>query len=119
MNVTQPFKAGDKVFAPSISIIIKQNTNEDRVVPATVVFAHPTNGWCSYKYDHVNVICSSPNEMIVHADKYDRNEELKKDIAMEYADDSAFENEYLGESDDSEQDDSSSDDDHSFVDNEA
>lgn len=84
MNIAQPYKVGDKVMAPSISFIIKQNSNESKFVPATIVFAHPTNGWCSYRYDRVNVVSSYFNDMIFTMDGYEKylEESLKAAEAL-------------------------------------
>lgn len=73
MNITQPFKVGDKVMAPSISFIIKQNSNENKFVPATIIFAHPTNGWCSYRYDRVNLVGSYFSDMIFTYEGYQKH----------------------------------------------
>ncbi len=98
MNISQPFKAGDKVIAPSISVIIKQNANEAKYVPATIIFAHPTNGWCSFRYDHTSVVASSFNDVIFNTEDYARRieENLKKAID-EFEEDPSFENEYVDE----------------------
>lgn len=96
MNVNQPFKPGDKVIAPSISVIIKQNANEAKYVPATIVFAHPTNGWCSFRYEHTAVVATSFNDTIFSAEDYAKRieENLKKAID-EFQEDPSFENEYV------------------------
>lgn len=97
MNVMQPFKPGDKVVAPSISVIIKQNANEAKYVPATIVFAHPTNGWCSFRYEHTPVVATSFNDTIFSTEDYAKRVEESLKKAQEYDEDSAFENEYVDE----------------------
>lgn len=85
MNQKQRFKPGDHVITPSVSALNKQSgTNEDKYVHSTIVFAHPTFGWCTFKYDNSPVTASAFCENIFFEDEYkERLEQLAKQAEEE------------------------------------
>lgn len=107
MNIAQPFKTGEHVIAPSIAALNKQGgSNEDKYVPAVIVFAHPTNGWCSFRYEHSPVTASTFNDCIYHVEDFQKRLENKLSESDEFTDDAEFENGYSESEDGPEETDS-------------
>lgn len=80
MVLSQPFTKGERVMVPSLKRILRQACEPDEYFSeATIIYAHPTNGWCSFRYDAPAIVASAFNTDIASLSEFTsrRNEFLQ------------------------------------------
>ena len=72
MKLSQPFKKGDIVMAPSHKFLVgAAHGRQGNWIKAVIEYPHPAYGWCQYRAVDTGIPLSAFNEYIFTVAEYD------------------------------------------------